>query len=106
MPKITYIEADGKRTTAEVPIGQSVMQGALDHGVSGILAECGGSCSCGTCRIYIDDAWAAKTGTTSDIEEATLEGHDDPNPNKRLSCQLMVSEDLDGLIVRLPRSQI
>ena len=106
MPKIKYIEANGTEHVADVSCGKSVMQGALDQGIPGILAECGGSCSCGTCRVYVDAAWRARTGQPSEIEDATMDGHDDPHPGKRLSCQICVSDELDGLIVRLPKSQL
>jgi 2Fe-2S ferredoxin len=106
VPKIVYIEADGARHIVEVPIGLSVMRGALDYGVPGILAECGGSCSCGTCRVHIDEAWSGRVGSASELEEATMEGHDDPHPNKRLSCQILVDTALDGLVVHLPKSQL
>ncbi len=81
------------------------MQGAVRHGIPGIVAECGGNCACGTCRVYIDEAWRAKTGEASEIEEATMEVREDPHPGKRLSCQIKVTEALDGLIVRMPPSQ-
>jgi ferredoxin, 2Fe-2S len=106
VPKIKYIEADGTEHVVDVNCGKTVMQGALDHGIAGILAECGGSCSCGTCRVYVDEAWQTKTGAPSDIEDATMDGYDDPRPGKRLSCQICVSEELDGLVVRLPQSQL
>jgi 2Fe-2S ferredoxin len=105
MPKINFIEAGGKQITVDVPVGRSVMQGAVDNRVPGILGECGGSCACGTCRIYIDDAWIEKTGAVSEFEEAMLEAYEDTHPNKRLSCQIEVAVKLDGLIVRLPKTQ-
>jgi 2Fe-2S ferredoxin len=103
--KITYIEANGARHVVEVAPGMSVMQGAVRNGIGGIVAECGGNCACGTCRVYVDDAWRAKTGEASDIEEATMEIREDPSPAKRLSCQIKVTEDLDGLVVQMPESQ-
>ncbi|HEX4377588.1 MAG TPA: 2Fe-2S iron-sulfur cluster-binding protein [Steroidobacteraceae bacterium] len=106
VPKIKYIESNGTEHVADVSCGKTVMQGALDHGIPGILAECGGSCSCGTCRVHIDDAWRARTGEPSEIEDATMDGHDDTHPAKRLSCQITVTQALDGLIVRLPASQL
>jgi 2Fe-2S ferredoxin len=106
VPRITYIEANGDEHVIDVPVGFSVMQGAVRNGVTGIVAECGGNCACGTCRVYIDDeAWRQKTGAASDLEEATMEIREDPAPGKRLSCQIKVTEDLDGLVVRLPESQ-
>jgi ferredoxin, 2Fe-2S len=105
MAKITYIEANGAEHLVEVPVGFSVMQGAVRNGIGGIVAECGGNCACGTCRVYVDEAWRGKTGEASEIEGATMEVCDDPLPGKRLSCQIEVTEELDGLIVRMPESQ-
>jgi 2Fe-2S ferredoxin len=103
--KVTYVEANGAVHVVEVPAGLSVMQGALRSGVPGIVAECGGNCACGTCRIYIDDGWREKTGTASEIEGATMDIRDDPLPGKRLACQIVVTEELNGLVVRMPESQ-
>jgi 2Fe-2S ferredoxin len=104
--KITYIEANGAEHVVEVEPGLSVMQGAVRNGIPGIVAECGGNCACGTCRVYIDDeAWRRKTGEASDLEEATMEIREDPAAGKRLSCQIKVTADLDGLVVRMPESQ-
>jgi 2Fe-2S ferredoxin len=103
--KITYIEAGGAEHVLDVPVGWSVMQGAVRNGVAAIVAECGGNCACGTCRVYVDAAWLAQTGPASDMEEATMEIRDDPSPAKRLSCQIKVTEALDGLVVRMPESQ-
>jgi 2Fe-2S ferredoxin len=105
MPKITYIEHNGTKHVIDVEVGTSVMQGAVRNGVPGIVAECGGNCACGTCRVYVDEPWRSKTGQTSEIEEATMEGKEDPDPGKRLSCQINVTEALDGLVVRMPPSQ-
>ena len=81
------------------------MQGAVYNGIPGILADCGGSCACGTCRVYVDEAWREKTGIAAEVEEATLDMRDDPRPGKRLSCQINVTEALGGLIVHMPESQ-
>jgi len=105
MAKITYIEADGAEHVAEVRAGVSVMQAALASGVPGIVAECGGNCACGTCRVYVDASWREKTGRASAIEEAIMDIRDDPLPGKRLSCQIKITEELNGLIVRIPASQ-
>jgi 2Fe-2S ferredoxin len=106
VPKITYVEAGGAEHVVEVPVGLSVMQGAVRNGIAAIVAECGGNCACGTCRVYIDDeAWREKTGRASDLEDATMEIREDPSPGKRLSCQIKVTEELDGLVVRMPASQ-
>jgi 2Fe-2S ferredoxin len=103
--KITYVEANGAEHVVEVQSGLSVMQGAVRSGVAGIVAECGGNCACGTCRVYVDEAWRKRTGDASEIEEATMDVREDPLPGKRLSCQIKVTEELNGLIVRMPESQ-
>jgi ferredoxin, 2Fe-2S len=105
VPKITYVEANGTEHSVHVEAGLSVMQGAVRHGIPGIVAECGGNCACGTCRIYVDEAWREKTGCASDVEEATMELREDALPGKRLSCQIKVAEDLDGLVVHMPETQ-
>ncbi len=105
MPKVTYIEASGIKHVVDVAVGLSVMQGAVHNRVPGIVAECGGNCACGTCRVYIDEAWRVKIGPASEIEAATMDIRDDPLPGKRLSCQIKVTEELEGLIVRMPGSQ-
>jgi len=105
MAKITYIDADGTTHVVDVKPGMSVMQGAVRNGIPGIVAECGGNCACGTCRVYVDESWREKTGQASDMEDATMEIREDPALNKRLSCQITVTEDLDGLVVRIPDSQ-
>jgi len=101
MVKITYIERAGAHHIVEVAPGLSVMRGAKDNGVAGIAADCGGACQCGTCHVYVDPAWENRTGTRSSLEEAILEFADDVRPNSRLACQMTVTEDLDGLIVRV-----
>jgi len=103
--KITYIEAGGAAHVVEVQPGWSVMQGAVRNGIPGIVAECGGNCACGTCRVYVDAWWRTKTGSASEIEEATMDIREDTDPSKRLCCQIKVTEELDGLVVRMPVSQ-
>ena len=106
MPKVTYVEANGKQHVIDVPVDESVMRGALYNDVPGIIGECGGACSCATCRCYVDDAWVAKVGTpTSDAERELLEGAEETHPHARLSCQITMTPELDGLIVSLPKSQ-
>jgi 2Fe-2S ferredoxin len=105
MARITYIEAGGDEHVVEVPAGMSVMQGAVRNGIAAIVAECGGNCACGTCRVYVDEAWRERTGAAADMEEATMEIRDDPREGKRLSCQIKVTDDLDGLVVHMPESQ-
>jgi 2Fe-2S ferredoxin len=103
--KITYIEANGTEHVRDVQPGMSVMEGAVRSGTPGILADCGGQCACGTCRVFVDEKWRAKTGTTHEMEEATLDLHDDKVPGQRLACQMKVQADWDGLVVRMPESQ-
>jgi 2Fe-2S ferredoxin len=103
--RITYIEAGGDEHVVDVAPGLSVMQGAVRNGIAAIVAECGGNCACGTCRVYVDEAWRDRTGEASPIEEATMEIRDDPRDGKRLSCQIKVTEALDGLVVRMPETQ-
>ena len=105
MPQVTYISHDGNAIEVDVPAGTSVMQGAVDNMIDGIVAECGGSCSCATCHCYVDEAWLGKLPAASGMEKDMLECVLEPRPNSRLSCQLEMTEALDGLVVRLPESQ-
>ena len=104
MPKITFIETTGKRRECEVPNGVSVMEGAIRNGVDGILAICGGSCACSTCHCYIDPAWMETVGMPDDIEDSTLELAVERKPNSRLTCQIQVSDALDGLVVEVAQN--
>jgi len=107
MPQVTYIAQDGKQTTLDIPLGTSVMQAAVMHGVDGIVAECGGSCMCATCHVYVRDDQLALTPPMQADEDAMLEGTASPRrPNSRLSCQLVVSPEMDGLVVNLPETQV
>jgi len=105
MPKITYIEFEGREHVVEVRNGLSVMEGAVKNNVPGIDADCGGACACATCHVYVDEAWREKTGTASAMEESMLDFAENVEPNSRLSCQIRVSDALDGLTVRMPESQ-
>ena len=105
MPIIHYIEADGSEYEAEVSVGSSVMQGAVDNMIDGILAECGGACRCATCHCYVDEQWLDRVGAAEGVEKELLEAAVDIEPNSRLSCQIEVTEELDGLVVRLPVTQ-
>jgi 2Fe-2S ferredoxin len=105
MVKLTYIEADGDETVVDGLPCQSLMEAAVKNGVRGIAADCGGSAACGTCRIYPTEAWRDRLGAISKIEQDMLEFTADSEPSARLSCQIAVSEELDGLVVRLPASQ-
>jgi 2Fe-2S ferredoxin len=106
MSKITYVEFDGKERVLDVAPGLSVMEGAVNHNVRGIIAECGGACSCATCHVYVDQGWVNKLGKRSEIEEALIDAVCDPQPNSRLSCQIQVTPELDGLVVRVPAKQV
>ena len=108
MPSVTYIEANGTKHTIDVPVDENVMHGAQYNDIPGILGECGGALSCATCRCTVDKAWAAKVGTpTSDAERDLLEGAEGSlKPNMRLSCQITMTPELDGLVVHMPESQI
>jgi 2Fe-2S ferredoxin len=106
MPRLIIIEHSGKEHHLEPGDGQSVMQAAIDALVPGILADCGGSCSCATCHCYVEDAWLAQLPQAEGAERDMLECALDPQANSRLSCQLRVTPQTDGLVVRLPRSQV
>jgi 2Fe-2S ferredoxin len=103
--KITYIEFDGETHEVEVKTGMSVMEGAVRNNIPGIDADCGGACACATCHVYVDPEWTEKTGGPSAMEESMLDFAEEVKPNSRLSCQIKVSDALDGLVVRMPRSQ-
>jgi 2Fe-2S ferredoxin len=106
MAKVTYIEFNGTERTVDVANGVSVMQGAVNHNVRGIIAECGGGCSCATCHVYIDEAWMEKVNKKSVAEDDMLEAVVDLKPNSRLSCQIEINDALDGLIVHMPAKQV
>jgi 2Fe-2S ferredoxin len=105
MAKITYIEFNGTEHVIDVKPGQSVMEGAVKNNVPGIDADCGGACACATCHCYVDDSWSDKTGARSAMEDSMLDFAENVEPNSRLSCQIKVTDELDGLVVRMPESQ-
>ena len=105
MAKITYIDAGGVARTVDGEVGSTVMETAIKNGVPGIEAECGGACACSTCHVYVDEAWREKTGEPSPMEEDMLDFAFDVKPNSRLSCQIKVTEALDGLVVTTPERQ-
>ncbi len=105
MVNILFIEHDGGEHSVEVSTGGSVMQAAVTNGVPGIDADCGGSCSCATCHVYVNDEWLAKTGELNPTEKAMLSLSTDRKENSRLSCQIQVTEELDGLVVTTPEFQ-
>tara|TARA_B110000008_G_scaffold158071_1_gene158942 strand:- start:494 stop:814 length:321 start_codon:yes stop_codon:yes gene_type:complete len=105
MSKIKFIEFSGNEHSVEGIIGESLMEIALSNDVPGIEADCGGSCACGTCHVYIENDWFDKLEEKTDMENSMLEFTDNVNENSRLSCQIEFKDDLDGLEVRLPESQ-
>ena len=105
MPKITYIEASGNRKTIEVEKGLSVMEGAVQNNIPGIDADCGGGMACATCHVYVKEEWFDKLPKKEDGEEDMIDMAYEPNKYSRLSCQLTVSNDLEGLVVQLPEKQ-
>ena len=106
MPTLTYIEFDGTEHTVNAELGISVMRGAIDNGVPGIDADCGGECSCATCHVIVNDEWMDKVGRPDETEEAMLDLNPEREVNSRLSCQIEVSDALDGLVVKLPEFQM
>jgi 2Fe-2S ferredoxin len=107
MPLVTYVSHDGAATSIDVPIGENVMRGALSHDLPGIVGECGGGLACATCHCYVDDAWTAKTGGPSSQDETDMLEMTvcEVKPSSRLSCQIVMTAQLDGLIVHLPERQ-
>ena len=105
MAKITYIEHNGKSHTVEVANGLSVMEGAVQNNIPGIDADCGGSCACATCHVYVDQNWFDKLPKKEDTEEDMLDMAFQPNKFSRLTCQISVTDDLDGLVVKMPLKQ-
>lgn len=105
MARITYIEFNGTPHTIDVPPGQSVMEGAVRNGVPGIDADCGGNCACATCHVYVDEAWIPKVEGPQEGEKSMLDYVQNAKPNSRLSCQMAVTTEFDGLVVSLPERQ-
>jgi 2Fe-2S ferredoxin len=106
MPKVIYVSPNGGRQEVDVPVGTTVMGAALKNGVDGIVAECGGVCMCSTCHVFVDETFFNRLPPASDTEEAVLEiSAEERQPTSRLSCQIKITEDLEGLIVRLPEKQ-
>jgi 2Fe-2S ferredoxin len=105
MAKITFIQPDGTSQAVEAEPGVTVMEAAKLNSVAGIEAECGGACACATCHVYVDGAWTEKSGKPSVMEEDMLDFAFEVRPESRLSCQIKVTAELDGLIVRVPGKQ-
>ena len=107
MPTVTYVHPDGTKHEVEVPTGKRVMQAAIGAGIDGIVAECGGQAMCATCHVYVESPWADKFPSISEEEDEMLDDTVSPRTDaSRLSCQLVVGDDVDGLIVRLPEEQV
>lgn len=105
MVQVTYVAFDGKEQTVDVSLGESVMQGAVNNGIEGIEAVCGGNCYCGTCRVYVAPEWSHQAGAKNEFENSLLESIDDTDPAMRLACQIVVTEAHEGLVVRIPEFQ-
>ena len=106
MPSITFIEHDGTKHAVEAKNGQTAMEAAIGNTVPGIVAECGGACSCATCHVYVDETWTEQVGGPSEMEEDMLDFAFDVRPTSRLSCQIRVSDALDGLVLHIPEEQV
>jgi len=105
MTQITFIAFDGTKFDVEAENGSTVMENAIRNAVPGIEAECGGACACATCHVYVDEAWVRAVGEPEAMEEDMLDFAYDVRPNSRLSCQIRVRDELDGLVVRVPERQ-
>lgn len=105
MTTVVFVNHRGERTEVAASPGSSIMQAAVDNGVEGIVAECGGCCSCATCHCYVDEAWLPQLPPASALERSMLECVPEPRPNSRLSCQIFLYSRLDGILIRLPPSQ-
>ena len=107
MAKITYIEFNGTEHVVDVKPGMTVMEGARDNGIPGIDADCGGACACSTCHVYVDEAWVERLPAKDSMEEDMLDFAWNPNPaTSRLTCQIKVTPEIDGLVVHIPEKQI
>lgn len=105
MPKVNYVTADGTRHEVEVENGYSVMEGAINSNIDGIIAECGGACACATCHAYIDDAWLDKMPEMDDMEDSMLDAAYERKDNSRLTCQLEMNDAWDGLVVHIGENE-
>jgi 2Fe-2S ferredoxin len=105
MARITFIQPDGTEETVEAQLGMTVMEAAKMSLIEGIEAECGGACACATCHVYVGEGWRERTGAPGEMEEDMLDFAFEVRPESRLSCQIRVTEVLDGLVVRIPEKQ-
>ncbi|RKQ71175.1 2Fe-2S ferredoxin [Litorimonas taeanensis] len=105
MPKILFMSHAGEEHSIEAKVGDSLMEAAVKNSIAGIDADCGGACACATCHVYIDSSYSALTGTPDDMEQSMLDFADEVQPTSRLSCQIPITEEMEGIVVRLPESQ-
>jgi 2Fe-2S ferredoxin len=105
MAKIKYVEHNGKEHVVDVQPGMTVMEGAVKNMIPGIDADCGGACACATCHVYVDNAWLGKIEPMQEMEKTMLDFAEGVEPSSRLSCQIRITEALDGMTVRMPKSQ-
>lgn len=105
MPKITFIDAAGTSRDVEIKAGASVMEAAVQNMIPGIDADCGGACACATCHVYVAADWVSKLKVKDDMEESMLDFAEDVQEHSRLSCQILMSDELDGLVVSTPEAQ-
>lgn len=105
MPAITFVSFEGSSRTVEAPAGATAMEVAVRNGVPGIDADCGGACACATCHVYVDEAWRAAVGEPEGMEEDMLDFATDVRPSSRLSCQIKITDALDGLVLHTPERQ-
>lgn len=106
MPRITLVEFNGTDHTIDAESGKSLMLNAIDHGVPGIDADCGGACACGTCHVFVDDSWLEASGESNPLEDAMLATRPDREEVSRLSCQIEITDAMDGMVVRMPEYQM
>jgi 2Fe-2S ferredoxin len=106
VPRVTYIQPNGEAKTVDVPAGTTAMEAAVDNDVAGIVAECGGAASCATCHVYVEPEWLNKLQRPGPQEDGMLDCVIDRRPNSRLSCQIVLKNELDGLVVRVAEEQI
>jgi 2Fe-2S ferredoxin len=106
MSKVTYIDKNVKSYVVEIANGANLMQAAIDNSVPGVLGDCGGAAACATCHVFVDPAWAERAGAAADIEADLIDGLLDTKPTSRLSCQIVMRDELDGIVLHLPEQQI
>lgn len=105
MPTLRFVQAGGEEQVVDAPLGKSVMEAATTNLVKGIIGECGGACSCATCHVYVDEPWFSGLLPPDAMEQGMLEGAIEPGPRSRLSCQIDVTEELEGMVLRIPAGQ-